>query len=200
MNNSQGGTAVKVIAFNGSPRRNGNTAMLINRVFDELNKAGIETECFQLGGKDIRGCLGCMKCFEARDNTCVARKDDILNEYFQNMIEADGIIIGSPTYFSNVSAEVKALIDRAGLVAIANGYSLKRKVGAAVVAVRRAGAANVFDAINKFFLINQVIVPGSVYWNMGFGLNKEEVQDDAEGMNIMKILGENMAWLLNKIS
>jgi len=191
---------MKVVAFNGSPRRNGNTAMLINRVFDELNNAGIETECFQLGGKDIRGCLGCMKCFEARDNTCVARKDDILNEYFQKMIEADGIIIGSPTYFSNVSAEVKALIDRAGLVAIANGYSLKRKVGAAVVAVRRAGAANVFDAINKFFLINQVIVPGSVYWNMGFGLNKEEVKDDAEGMNTMKVLGENMAWLLKKLA
>jgi len=191
---------MKVIAFNGSPRRSGNTAMLINRVFEDLNNAGIETECLQLGGKDIKGCLACMKCFEARDNACVARKDDILNEYFQKMIEADGIIIGSPTYFSNVSAEVKAFIDRAGLVAIANGYSLKRKVGAAVVAVRRAGSANVFDAINKFFLINQVIVPGSVYWNMGFGLNKGEVEDDAEGMNTMKVLGENMAWLLEKIS
>jgi len=191
---------MKVIAFNGSPRRNGNTAMLINQAFTGLNNAGIETECLQLGGKDIRGCLACMKCFEARNNSCVARKDDILNEYFQKMIEADGIIIGSPTYFSNVSAEVKAFIDRAGLVAIANGYSLKHKVGAAVVAVRRAGAANVFDAINKFFLINQVIVPGSVYWNMGFGLNKEEVKDDAEGMNTMKVLGENMAWLLKKIT
>jgi len=113
---------MKVIAFNGSPRKKGNTAMLINSVFDELQKEGIETEFLQLGGKDIKGCLGCMKCFELQNNTCVTRKDDIFNEYFQKMIEADGIIIGSPTYFSNVSSEVKALIDRAGLVSIANGY------------------------------------------------------------------------------
>jgi len=190
---------MKVIAFNGSPRKKGNTAMLINSVFDELQKEGIETEFLQLGGKDIKGCLGCMKCFELQNNTCVTRKDDIFNEYFQKMIEADGIIIGSPTYFSNVSSEVKALIDRAGLVSIANGYLIKHKVGAAVVAVRRAGATDVFDAINKFFLINQVIVPGSIYWNMGFGFNEEEVRDDEEGMNTMKILGENMAWLLKKI-
>lgn len=190
---------MKVIAFNGSPRKKGNTAMLINSVFDELQKEGIETEFLQLGGKDIKGCLGCMKCFELQNNTCVIRKDDIFNEYFQKMIEADGIIIGSPTYFSNVSSEVKALIDRAGLVSIANGYLIKHKVGAAVVAVRRAGATDAFDAINKFFLINQVIVPGSIYWNMGFGFNEEEVRDDEEGMNTMKVLGENMAWLLKKI-
>ena len=189
---------MKVIAFNGSPRKKGNTAMLVNSVFDELKKEGIETEFLQLGGKDIKGCLGCMKCFEVQDNTCVSRKDDILNEYLQKMIEADGIIIGSPTYFSNVSSEVKAFIDRAGLVSIANGHLLKRKVGAAVVAVRRAGATDVFDAINKFFFINQIIVPGSIYWNMGFGFNREEVKDDEEGMNTMKILGENMGWLLKK--
>ena len=191
---------MKVVAFNGSPRKNGNTAMLINNVFDQLQKEGIETEFLQLGGKDIKGCLGCMKCFEAQDKTCAARKDDILNEYLHKMIEADGIIIGSPTYFSNVSSEVKALIDRAGLVSIANGYLLKRKVGAAVIAVRRAGATDAFDAINKFFFINQVIVPGSTYWNMGFGLNKEEVTSDDEGMNTMKVLGENMAWLLKKVN
>lgn len=191
---------MKVVAFNGSPRKNGNTAMLINSVFDQLQKEGIETELLQLGGKDINGCLECMKCFDAQDNTCVARKDDILNEYLQKMIEADGIIIASPTYFSNVSSEVKALIDRAGIVSIANGHLLKRKVGAAVIAVRRAGATDVFDAINKFFFINQVIVPGSTYWNMGFGLNKEEVKGDDEGMNTMKVLGENIAWLLKKIN
>jgi multimeric flavodoxin WrbA len=190
---------MKVIAFNGSPRKKGNTAMLINSVFVELQKEGIETEFLQLGGKDIKGCLACSKCFEVQDNTCVTRKDDIFNEYFQKMIEADGIIIGSPTYFSNVSSEVKALIDRAGLVSIANGYSLKRKVGAGVVAVRRAGATDVFDAINKLFFINQMVVPGSIYWNLGFGLDREEVKDDEEGMNTMKILGENMAWLLKKI-
>jgi len=116
------------------------------------------------------------------------------------MIDADGIIIGSPTYFSNVSTEVKALIDRAGLVAIANGHMLQRKVGAAVVAVRRAGAANVFDAINKFFFINQFMVPGSIYWNLGIGLNEQEVKNDEEGLNTMKVLGQNMAWLLKKIN
>jgi multimeric flavodoxin WrbA len=189
---------MKVIAFNGSPRKKGNTALLINRVFDELKKAGIETELVQLGAQNIKGCLGCLKCFDAADNTCVSRKDDILNDCFQKMLASDGIIIGSPTYFANVSSEVKALIDRAGMLSIANGYALKRKVGAAVVAVRRAGAANVFDAINKFFFINQLIVPGSVYWNLGVGREKEEAANDEEGLNTMKVLGENMAWLLKK--
>jgi multimeric flavodoxin WrbA len=189
---------MKVVAFNGSPRKKGNTEMLINRVFEALQKEGVETELVQLGGKDIKGCVACMKCFEAKNNACATRKDDILNDCVQKMIEADGIIIGSPTYFANVSTEVKALIDRAGLVSMANGSLLKRKVCAAVVAVRRAGATDAFDAINKFFFINQAIVPGSTYWNMGFGLNKEEVKKDEEGMNTMKVLGENMAWLLKK--
>ncbi len=191
---------MKVIAFNGSPRKDGNTAILINNVFNELLKEGIETELVQIGGKNIKGCRGCMKCFESQDKSCVTSKDDILNECLQNMIEADGIIIGSPTYFSNVSSEIKALIDRAGMVSIANGHLLKRKVGAAVVAVRRAGATNVFDAINKFFFINQVIVPGSTYWNMGFGRDKGAVKNDDEGIQTMKVLGENMAWLLKKVN
>ena len=190
---------MKVVAINGSPRKNGNTAMLIDAVLAELKKEGIETEQVQLGGKNIHGCTACMKCFEKQNKRCSIDKD-ILNELIGKMIDADGIIIGSPTYFANVSTEVKALIDRAGLVAIANGHMLKRKIGAAVVAVRRAGATDAFDAINKFFLINQFIVPGSVYWNMGVGLGEQEVKDDEEGMNTMKILGENMAWLLRKIN
>jgi multimeric flavodoxin WrbA len=190
---------MKVIAINGSPRKNGNTAMLINTVLAELEKKEIKTELLQLGGKKIHGCTACMKCFENLNKRC-AIDNDILNELVSKMIDADGIIIGSPTYFANVSTEVKALIDRAGLVAIANGHMLKRKVGVAVVAVRRAGATAVFDAINKLFFINQLIVPGSVYWNMGFGLGEQEVKDDEEGMNTMRILGENMAWLLKKIN
>ena len=190
---------MKVIAFNGSPRKDGNTAMLINRVLEELEKEGIETEFIQLGGKQIRGCMACYKCFQNKDQRC-SYKNDILNECLEKMIEADGIILGSPTYFSNVSTEIKALIDRTGLVSMANDHLLKRKIGAAVVAVRRAGATAVFDAINKLFFINQMIVPGSVYWNLGFGLEKEEVKGDNEGMNTMKVLGENMAWLLNKIN
>ncbi len=190
---------MKVIAINGSPRKNGNTAMLIDRVLAELNKEGIETERIQLGGKKIHGCTACMKCFEKQNKLC-SIDNDILNKIVEKMIEADGIIIGSPTYFANVSTEVKALIDRAGLVAITNGHMLQRKVGAAVVAVRRAGATDTFDAINKFFFINQFIVPGSIYWNMGFGLGEQEVKGDEEGMNTMRVLGENMAWLLKKIS
>ncbi|MHC4249137.1 MAG: flavodoxin family protein [Planctomycetota bacterium] len=189
---------MKVVAFNGSPRRNGNTTMLLEAVIAELEKAGIETELVQLGGRKIHGCVACYKCFEKKDGRC-AVDSDVLNEFLGKMVEADGIIIGSPTYFANVTTEVKALIDRAGLVAIANGRTLARKAGAAVVAVRRAGAVTTFDAINKFFLINRMIVPGSVYWNLGIGLGEGEVEGDDEGMDTMRALGENMAWLLGKI-
>ena len=190
---------MKVVAFNGSPRAKGNTSMLLAAVLVELDKAGIETELVQLGGKEIHGCTACGKCFENKNKRCVI-DDDVLNEYVAKMDEADGIIIGSPTYFANVTTEVKALIDRAGFVAIANDRMFRRKVGAAVIAVRRAGSVNVFDAINKLFFINEMIVPGSVYWNMGIGLNPGEVSGDGEGMNTMAALGENMAWLLKKLA
>jgi multimeric flavodoxin WrbA len=123
----------------------------------------------------------------------------VVNECIEKMQESDGIILASPTYFADVTAEMKALIDRAGLVSIANGRNLKRKVGAAVVAVRRGGSIHVFDSINHFFLINEMIVPGSVYWNLGIGREKGEVEGDEEGIRTMTMLGENMAWLLKKI-
>ena len=186
---------MKVVAINGSPRKKGNTALLLKTVMAELEQEGIETEFVQLGGKKVRGCKACMKCFETKDNRCVIEKD-MINEVIARMSEADGILIGSPTYFANVSTEVKALIDRAGMVAIANGRNLRRKVGAAVVAVRRAGAVTTFDAINKFFFINEMVVPGSVYWNLAVGRAEEEVAEDEEGMLTMKTLGQNMAWLL----
>jgi len=190
---------MKVIAFNGSARKDGNTAILINYVFRELEKAGIETELVQLAGKTIRGCAACFKCFENKDRRCSV-KTDVVNECIEKMIEADGIILASPTYFADVSSELKALIERAGMVSIANGYMYKRKAGAAVVAVRRAGAIHVFDTINHFFFINQMIVPGSSYWNVGIGREKGEVEKDEEGVKTMKVLGENMAWLLKKIN
>jgi multimeric flavodoxin WrbA len=189
---------MKVVALNGSPRKEGNTAMLLDAVLAVLSQEGIETERIQLGGRKIHGCTACMKCFKIHDGHCSVR-DDVLNELLDRMVAADGIIIGSPTYFANVSTEVKALIDRAGLVSIANGHLLRRKVGLAVAAVRRAGATDVFDAINKFFFINQVVVPGSVYWNMGFGLAEGDVKRDEEGLRTMRVLGENMAWLMKKI-
>lgn len=189
---------MKVLAINGSPRAKGNTAKLINTVLAELKAEGIETEVVDLGGNSVRGCLACRQCFENQDKQCVIQTD-MINKVIAKMIDADGIIIGSPTYFANVSTEIKALIDRAGYVGIANGRIFKRKVGAAVVAVRRAGACNVFDGINKFFLINEMIVPGSVYWNLGMGREPGEVDNDEEGLNTMKSLGQNMAWLLKKI-
>ena len=189
---------MKVIAFNGSPREDGNTSILVNRVLDVLQQEGIETEFYQLGGKKIQGCIACYECFKNKDRRCTV-KDDAANECIEKMLEAEGIILGSPTYFSDVSTETKALIDRSGFVAKANGDMFMRKVGAAVVAVRRAGSVHVFDSINHLFFISQMIVAGSNYWNMGIGLNKGDVENDKEGLKTMKVLGENMAWLLKKI-
>jgi len=189
---------MKVVAFNGSARKDGNTAILLNRVLDELRAEGVETELVQLAGKEIRGCVACMKCFENKNQRCSADKD-VLNDCIARMLEADGILVGSPTYFADVSTETKALIDRAGMTARANDHMFKRKVGAAVVAARRAGSIHAFDSINHFFLIGQMIVPGSIYWNMGMGFKKGDVESDREGLDTMKQLGRNMAWLLKKI-
>ena len=189
---------MKVVAFNGSPRKEGNTAILINHVFGELAKEGIETELVQLAGKSLQGCISCYRCFSNKDRKCSVKKDE-LNSYLEKMIGAEGIILGSPTFFSDVTAEMKALIDRAGLVSTANGGMFKHKVGAAVVAVRRAGAIHAFNSMNHFFLYSQMIVPGSSYWNLGIGLTAGDVDSDEEGIRTMRVLGQNMAWLLKKI-
>jgi multimeric flavodoxin WrbA len=189
---------MKVVAFNGSARKNGNTAILVRAVFEEIEKAGIETELIQLAGKPLHGCRACGKCWRDKNARC-AQNDDELNDYLQQMISADGIILASPTYFADVTAEMKALIDRVGSVSKANRDLLKRKVGAAVIAVRRGGQIHAFDTINHLFLISQMVIPGSIYWNFGFGLNKGEVEQDKEGMKIMKALGENMAWVLKRL-
>jgi multimeric flavodoxin WrbA len=189
---------MKVVAFNGSPRADGNTAILLGYVLRELEKEGIETELVQVGGTDIRGCRACYRCAARKDRRC-AEHDDAANGFIEKMIEADGILLGSPTYFTDVSAEMKALIDRAGLVTRFNGDLLQRKAGAAVVAVRRAGAIHAFDTMNHFFLIGQMIVPGSTYWNLGIGRERGEVERDAEGIRTMQALGQNMAWLLKRL-
>ena len=189
---------MKVVAFNGSARKDGNTAILIGKVFRVLETEGIETELIQLAGSRIHGCIACMKCFKNKDQRCSVKEDNA-NECIEKMLGADGIILGSPTYFANVSTEMKALIDRAGMVSRANSDMLARKVGAAVVAVRRAGSIHVFNSINHFFFIGQMIVPGSSYWNLGMGREKGEVEKDEEGIQTMKDLGRNMAWLLKKL-
>ena len=190
---------MKVVAFNGSPRKGGNTSILINYVFEELEKEGIETEMINIGGESIMGCIACMKCADNQDKKCILTNDPV-NDWIAKMDEADGIILASPTYFTDVTTEMKALIDRAGFVAKMNGDMLARKAGCAVVAVRRAGSVHAYDTMNHFFGINQMIVPGSSYWNMGIGLEKGDVSSDEEGIMTMRNLGKNMAWLLKKIN
>jgi len=189
---------MKVVAFNGSPRKDGNTTYLVNTVFEELKKENIDCELVNLAGKNIHGCIACYKCVENQDKRC-AVKNDFLNDCIEKMLDADGIILASPTYFSNVTSEMKALIDRAGLVSKVNDSLFKRKVGAGVVSVRRAGAIHVFNSLNLFFLIGEMIVPGSSYWNLAIGGDKGDVQSDPEGIETMKNLGKNIAWLLKKL-
>ena len=190
---------MRVVAFNGSARRGGNTAILLRYALNELEKKGIETELVELAGAKIHGCLACRKCSTKKNRRCSQEGDDIGNLCIEKMDAADGILLGSPTYVADISPEIKALMDRACLVSRANGGMFRRKVGAAVVAVRRAGAIHAFDALNHFFLISEMIVPGSSYWNIGIGWEAGEVEKDEEGIRTMKVLGQNMAWLLGKI-
>ena len=190
---------MKVLAINGSPRKNGNTEILLREVMNVLRKSGIDTEIIQIGGKKVKGCVACMKCKKEKDGQC-QKNNKLLNEILIKMTEADGILIGSPVYFSDITAETKALIDVAGYALRAAGNPLKRKPGAAVIAVRRAGAIHSFDSINHFFLINEMLIPGSSYWNIGIGKEKGDVLKDEEGLETMRVLGENMAWLLKKIN
>lgn len=190
---------MKVVGINGSPHREGNTSILIKTIFSELEKQGIETEFIQLGGKPVRGCAACGQCFVSKDKSCVI-KNDIINECIEKMSEADGIILGSPVYFADVTTEMKALIDRAGMVSMANGDLFKHKAGAAVMAVRRGGAIHAFDTMNHFLHIMQTFQVGASYWNMVYGREIGEVEADQEGIQNMKVLGENMTWLLKKIN
>ncbi|WP_347840394.1 flavodoxin family protein [uncultured Draconibacterium sp.] len=189
---------MKIVAINGSPRKNGNTSLLIEEMFKIFQAEVFETEVVQLGNKPVHGCTACGKCREIQDRKCHI-KNNLLNVCIEKMIEADGIILGSPVYFSDVTTEIKALMDVAGYVTRGNGHLLKRKVGAGIISVRRGGALPTFDTMNRFFLINQMIVPGSSYWNFAFGKNKGDVLKDEEGIQTIRILAENMSWLLKKI-
>lgn len=190
---------MKVVGINGSARKGGNTALMIKRVFAKLEAAGIETELIELASKEMHGCVACYKCAKNKDRRCAVTKD-FVNQCIEAMDEADGIILGSPTYFANITTEMKALIDRAGVVGRVNGDMFARKVGAAVVSGRRGGTMQAFNALNSFFFIEQMVVPGSRYWNMGRGMDKGEVEKDEEGMMTMDVLGENMAWLMKKLA
>ncbi|MFX0074761.1 MAG: flavodoxin family protein [Candidatus Hermodarchaeota archaeon] len=190
---------MKVVVFNSSPRSEGNTKICLDIVIAELEKEGIDVEYIWMGMDKIQGCISCYQCAKNKDKKCGV-KTDKLNDYLEKMLEADGIILGSPTYFADTTARMKALIERAGLVSKLNGSLLKHKVGASVVAVRRAGATHVFSSMNYFFLINEMFVVGSSYWNLGIGLNPGDVLKDTEGKQTFKDLGRNMAYILKKLN
>jgi multimeric flavodoxin WrbA len=183
---------MKVVAFNCSVRKDGNTAILIKQVFKELENENISTELVQLAGEKISGCIACGKCALTKNNQC-AITGDLVNEYIAKMAKAQAIIIGSPTYFADCTASAKALIERAGMVSRANNNLLKRKIAAAVVAVRRGGAIHAFDSINHFFTIGEMIIVGASYWNIGIGREIGQVTNDQEGLETMSVLGKNMA-------
>jgi len=189
---------MKVVAFSGSARKDGNTAILVRHLLSLLEEEGIETELVQLAGEPVQGCNACYRCRSERNRRC-AVEDDMVNDCIGKMDRAEGIILASPTYFADVSAGMKALMERAGFVAMANDGMFRRKVGAAVVAVRRGGAIHAFDTLNHFFLISQMVVPGSCYWNVGIGLDRGDVEKDEEGIRTMQVLGENMAWVMKRL-
>ncbi len=191
---------MRVAAFNSSPRRDGNTAILLRHVLAELEAEGIETELVQLAGKRISGCTACLKCAETKDNRCTGVKDDGVNECIATMLAADGILLGTPVYFGDANATMRGLIERAGYATRKNGNPLARKVGAAVIAVRRGGAMHAFDSVNHFFQIAEMVVVGSTYWNFGIGAEIGAVESDAEGLQTMRDLGRNMAWVLTKLN
>ena len=187
---------MKVVAVNGSPRADGNTFILLNLVLQELGNQEIETELVQLSGKNLHGCIACYRCFENKDQRCSV-KDDFANDCIERMIGADGIVLGSPTYFSDVTAEIKALIDRAGFVSRANGNLYTNKVGLALAVMRRSGAFHALDTMNHFLLGAEMIVPGR---GIAVGRDKGDVEKDEEGVQLVKGLGQRMAWLLKKLN
>jgi multimeric flavodoxin WrbA len=186
---------MKVIALNGSPNAHGNTATALDAVCAALAKEGIETERVEIGKKAVHGCMGCGHCFETENRRCVLN-DDILNEIIDKLLDADGLLVGSPVYYAGINGALKSILDRAFYVGAANGNAFRHKVGAGVVAVRRGGEATAWDQLNKYFTISEMFVPSGHYWNMVFGTGPGEAKADTEGMQCMEVLGKNMAWLL----
>ena len=185
-----------ILAVNGSPRKDGNTAHMLQTVLDVCAGGGHQTELYQAGGRTVRGCMACGGCGNHVGRCAI---DDWMNELYLKMTKADVILLGSPTYFADLTPELKAVIDRMGFVSRRDDMRFSRKIGAGISAVRRAGSIHVLDSINHFFLINDMIVPGSSYWNMSLSRDKGEYQNDEEGVETMTRLGENIIWLLEKL-
>ena len=186
---------MKVIAINGSPRKDGNTFHALNMVGNELKANGIEFEILHIGHKQIHGCMACGKCAVNKDEKCTITNDD-LNQSIQKIKEFDGIIIASPVYFAGIAGTMKSFLDRLFYVAGVNGGLFRQKVAAAVVAVRRTGGSVTFDSLNHYLTYSEMILATSNYWNIIHGRAAGEVEQDIEGKQIMRVLAKNMAWLL----
>lgn len=189
---------MKVVAFNGSPKKEGNTYNAIKTVAIELEKDGIEVEIVHVGNKLVRGCLACGGCARNKNERCVIEKDEV-NEWIQKMKDADGIILGSPVYYSAIAGTMKSFLDRAFYVGSSNGGMFRHKVGASVVAVRRSGGIPTFDQLNNYINYSEMLMPTSNYWNVAYGTKPAETLNDEEGMQIMRVLGKNMSWLMRLV-
>ena len=186
---------MKVVAFNGSPNKQGNTYLALKLVLDELEKEGIETEIVQVSGKSIRGCIACGMCAKNKDEKCALSGDEV-NDWIQKIKNADGLLLGSPVHYSAIAADMKAFLDRAFYVQGGNGRLFRHKVGAALVAVRRSGGVATFDQLNHYLNCSEMLMPTSNYWNVIHGAKPGEVLQDTEGVQVMSLLGKNMTWLL----
>lgn len=186
---------MKVVAFNGSPNKEGNTYHGIKIVVEELEREGIETEIIHVGNKYIRGCIACGYCTKNKNGKCAIATDSV-NDWIEKMKDADGIILGSPVHYSAIAGTMKSFLDRAFRVAEANDNMLRHKVGVAVVAVRRTGGIPTFDQLNNYINHSEMLIPTSNYWNIINGRLPGEAMQDEEGIQIMRILGKNMAWLM----
>ncbi len=188
---------MKVLAISGSSRKDGNTAILLNTILNELKSEGYETELIQLFDKKINSCRACFTC--GGKNNCTFN-DDNFNEIFDKMKEADAIILGSPTYSANISSRMQALLERSSVVADMNPGLFNRKIGASVVVGRRGGLLNAIDTLNHFFLNHEMFVVGSSYWNIAYGKLVGDVEQDIEGIQTMNNLSSNLAFILEKIN
>jgi multimeric flavodoxin WrbA len=189
---------MKVVAFNGSPNKEGNTYQAIKLVTNELEKEGIETEIINVGNKSIRGCIACNQCVKNQNEQCVLPGDEV-NGWIQKMKEADGIILGSPVHFSAMGGTMKSFLDRAFYVIGVNGGLLRHKVGTSVVAVRRAGGIPTFNQLNNYINYAEMLMPTSNYWSVINGTAPGEALLDKEGVQIMRVLGKNMVWLMKLV-
>lgn len=186
---------MKAVAINGSPHKDGNTAFALQQIGNSLKEEGIDFEIAHIGHKAVHGCIDCANCIRNANGKCASFDDDV-NEVLPLMYDADALLIGSPVYYSGVAGTMKCFLDRAFFVASVNKGRFRHKVGASVAAVRRSGGMTTFDTLNHYFLISEMIIAGSSYWNVIHGRKAGEAAQDHEGVQTMKTLGKNIAWIL----